>query len=210
MRTRPSREVETRMASVIARENTETSWFGTSSGKFAMWLFIMSDALTFASLLIAYGFMRLTSPSWPVRTEIFDMRLITFMTFALISSSASMAMAVGAAKGRNAAHAVKFLGATIVGGIIFLGCQAFEWTHFIREGATPFKNPWGVPQFSGSFFVVTGFHGLHVLSGVLVLLVVLIRALRNNYSAEGVELAGLYWHFIDIVWVFVFAFFYLL
>jgi len=188
----------------------EPAYFGTSPAKFAMWIFILSDALTFAALLIAYGFMRLVSPEWPNRTEIFDMRLITVMTFALISSSAAMAMAVGAARARNSAHAVKFLAATVVGGIFFLGCQAFEWSHFIHEGATPFKNPWGVPQFSGSFFVVTGFHGLHVLSGVVLLLVVLLRALNNKYSAEGIELAGLYWHFIDVVWVFVFAFFYLL
>ena len=93
---------------------------------------------------------------------------------------------------------------------MFLGCQAFEWTHFIREGARPFSNPWGVPQFSASFFVITGFHGLHVLSGVMLLATVAVRALLNKYSAEGVEMAGLYWHFVDVVWVFVFAFFYLL
>ena len=138
------------------------------------------------------------------------MRLITFMTFALISSSALMAMAVAAARNRNKSHALRFLGATIAGGIVFLGCQAYEWTHFIREGARPFSNPWGVPQFSASFFVITGFHGLHVLSGVVSLAVVAARAVLNKYSAEGIEVAGLYWHFVDVVWVFVFAFFYLL
>ena len=184
--------------------------FQASSSKVATWLFIVSDALTFTALLVGYGFMRMLSPAWPIRTEVFDMRLITFMTFVLISSSALMAMAVSAAQNRQQSHAVRFLIGTIGGGVVFLGCQAYEWTHFIREGARPFSNPWGVPQFGASFFVVTGFHGLHVLSGVVALTTIAVRALRNKYSASGIEVAGLYWHFIDVVWVFVFAFFYLL
>ena len=199
-------KVET-MESVIQQEQ---SLFHTTSLKFAMWLFILSDALTFGALLCGYGFLRSLSPTWPNRIEVFDMRLITFMTFTLISSSALMAMAVAAARNRNKSHAIRFLAATIAGGIVFLGCQAYEWTRFIHEGARPFSNPWGVPQFSASFFVITGFHGLHVLSGVVLLAVVALRALLNRYSDEVVEVAGLYWHFIDIVWVFVFAFFYLL
>src|SRR5688572_23093122 len=154
--------------------------------------------------------MRLLSPDWPVQTKVFDMRLITFMTFVLISSSAVMAMAVAAARNRNKTHAIRFLAATITGGVVFLGCQAYEWAHFIAQGARPFSNPWGVAQFSASFFVITGFHGLHVLSGVVVLAIVAARAFLNRYSADGIELAGLYWHFVDVVWVFVFAFFYLL
>jgi cytochrome c oxidase subunit 3 len=192
------------------RDQLEPSFFDTSSPKLAIWLFIVSDALTFGALLAGYGFMRLLSPEWPVQTRVFDMRLITFMTFALISSSALMAMGVTAARNRNKTHAIRFLIATISGGLVFLGCQAYEWTHFIHEGARPFSNPWGVPQFSGSFFVITGFHGLHVLSGVIVLAIVAARAFRNRYSADAVEMAGLYWHFVDVVWVFVFAFFYLL
>src|SRR5215468_1574639 len=103
--------------------------FGTSWSKFMMWIFIISDALTFAAFLIAYGFMRNLSPSWPKQTEVFNMVLITSMTFVLISSSAVMAMAVGAARTGNPKLAVKFLFLTIVGGIGFLGCQAFEWSH---------------------------------------------------------------------------------
>src|SRR5262245_55789957 len=188
----------------------EPSLFHTNSLKLGMWLFILSDALTFAALLFGYGFMRLLSPSWPVQTRVFDMRLITFMTFVLISSSALMAMGVAAAKNRNKPHAIRFLLGTIAGGLMFLGCQVYEWAHFIGEGARPFSNPWGVPQFSASFFVITGFHGLHVLSGVVVLAIVAARALMNRYSDDSVEIAGLYWHFVDVVWVFVFAFFYLL
>ena len=184
--------------------------FGTSWSKFMMWIFIISDALTFAAFLIAYGFMRRISPEWPKQTEVFNMVLITFMTFVLISSSAVMAMAVAAARASNPKLAVRFLALTIVGGFIFLGCQAFEWTHFIREGATLTHNPFGVPQFAASFFVITGFHGFHVLSGVTILAIVALRAAMGKYSADGVENAGLYWHFVDVVWVFVFAFYYLL
>jgi cytochrome c oxidase subunit 3 len=184
--------------------------FGTSWSKFMMWIFIISDALTFAAFLIAYGFVRMTAASWPKQTEVFNMVLITFMTFALISSSAVMAMAVGAARGGNPKKAVQYLMLTIVGGTIFLGCQVFEWSHFIGEGATLTHNEWGPPQFAASFFVITGFHGFHVLSGVTILAIVALRAAMGKYSADGVENAGLYWHFVDVVWVFVFAFFYLL
>src|SRR6185369_1716921 len=109
--------------------------FGTSWSKFMMWIFIISDALTFAAFLIAYGFMRNISPSWPKQTEVFNMVLITFMTFVLISSSAVMAMAVAAARAANPKLAVRFLAMTIVGGFIFLGCQAYEWSNLIHEGA---------------------------------------------------------------------------
>jgi len=126
--------------------------FGTSWSKFMMWIFIISDALTFAAFLIAYGFMRSISPEWPKQTEVFNMVLITFMTFVLISSSAVMAMAVGAARAHNPKLAFKFLVLTIVGGLTFLGCQAFEWSHMIEEGARLTHNPWGVPQFAAAFF----------------------------------------------------------
>ncbi len=184
--------------------------FAVSWGKLMMWLFIVSDALTFAGLLAGYGIMRSVSQAWPNQSEVFDMRLITFMTFALISSSAVMAMAVGAARQGNARAAVRFLLLTILGGLIFLGSQAYEWSHFISEGARLYTNPWGAPHFSACFFVITGFHGAHVTSGVIILLVTAIRAALGRYSAEGVEIAGLYWHFVDVVWVFIFALFYLL
>src|SRR5262249_9415260 len=188
--------------------------FGTTWSKFMMWIFIISDALTFAGFLIAYGFMRQIAPHWPVQTEIFNMGLITFMTFMLISSSMCMAIAVGAARSNNPKTASLFLFLTIVAGLIFLGCQAFEWSHFIGEVARPWLNPFpgcaDVPQFTASFFLITGFHGFHVVSGVTILAIVAIRAAMGKYSATGIENAGLYWHFVDVVWVFVFAFFYLL
>jgi len=184
--------------------------FGTAWPKFMMWIFIVSDALTFAGFLIAYGFVRQIAPTWPVQMTIFSPVLITFMTFILISSSAVMAMAVSAARAGDPKSATKFLSLTIVGGAIFLGCQAYEWWHFISEGATLTHNPWGVPQFAASFFVITGFHGFHVFTGLTILAIVAMRAAMGKYSADSVENAGLYWHFVDVVWVFVFAFYYLL
>jgi cytochrome c oxidase subunit 3 len=185
--------------------------FGTSWSKFMMWIFIISDALTFAGFLIAYGFMRQTAVAWPnAMVDVFSPLLITFMTFVLISSSAVMAMAVSAARAHDPKSAVKYIAMTVFGGAIFLGCQVYEWAHFIGEGATLTTNPWGVPQFSASFFVITGFHGFHVFSGLTILAIVAIRAAMGKYSADSVENAGLYWHFVDVVWVFVFAFYYLL
>src|SRR3972149_592833 len=102
-----------------------------------------------------------------------------------------------------------FVWLTILGGLSFLGMQAYEWSHFIHEGARLTSNPWGVPQFSAAFFIITGFHGMHVTTGVTILRVVAIRSAMGKYSAQGVENAGLYWHFVDLVWVFVFALFYL-
>jgi cytochrome c oxidase subunit III len=184
--------------------------FGVSWSKFMMWIFIISDALTFAGFLIAYGFVREIGGKWPQQTEVFNMPLITFMTFALISSSAVMAMAVGAARAGDLKAAARYMLMTVGGGFIFLGCQVFEWSHFIGEGARLTHNPFGPPQFAASFFLITGFHGFHVLTGVTILTLVGLQALRGKSSADHIENAGLYWHFVDVVWVFVFCFFYLL
>ena len=177
--------------------------------KMMMWWFIVNDGLLFGGFLASYGFTRLASDGWPDRAEIFNMNFITLMTFTLISSSATMACAVAAAHHGDSKKAFQFVLATLVGGLAFLGMQVWEWTMFIGEGARLHTNPWGVPDFSAYFFMITGLHGTHVLIGVIVLLVVAIKARTGRYSAEGVELAGLYWHFVDLVWVFVFGCFYL-
>jgi cytochrome c oxidase subunit 3 len=184
--------------------------FGASWQKTMMWIFIVTDGLLFSGLLCAYGFLRMASPlPWPVRSEVFSIPFIALMTFILISSSATMGSAVAAARLGDRRKAVQFLWATILGGAAFLGCQAYEWSHVIHEGARLTGNPWGAPQFGASFFVLTGFHGSHVLSGVVILLITALRSGMGRTPPQGVEMAGLYWHFVDLVWVFIFTLFYL-
>lgn len=184
--------------------------FGASWQKTMMWIFIVTDALLFSGLLCGYGFLRMagTTP-WPKQTEVFSIPFIALMTFILITSSATMGTAVGAAKLGDRKTVVRFLVLTILGGAAFLGCQAYEWTHVIHEGMRLTGNPWGAPQFGQSFFVLTGFHGSHVFSGLVILAVTAIRSAMGKTPAQGVELAGLYWHFVDLVWVFIFTLFYL-
>ncbi len=286
---------------IVARPEAEAvdvwaggvSPFGMSWGKFMMWIFLLSDAFTFGGLLVAYGAVRMSSEAWPNAAEIFRIGFVGTMTFILICSSATMAVAVHAARRGDRRLAERFLLLTILGGLTFLGMQAMEWTHFIGEGARLSSNPWGVPAFSASFFLITGFHGGHVTSGVLYLSAVLLKTRRERRMleawerplrdragrridpgarvrllhlpqrpelpveqvfpqwgkvvvlvpekgpnaadmvpvewvevveeasvppnpvdlvahAERIENAGLYWHFVDLVWVFVFTLMYLI
>jgi len=194
----------------------EVSWeggaspFGVSWQKLMMWIFLVSDAILFAGFLAAYGFERLASPSWPEQSDVFPMAVIGLMTFVLITSSATMATAVGAAHRGDLKRASRFVLFTALGGLIFLLFQANEWTGLIREGASLSSNPWGPPAFSSFFFMITGFHGTHVLIGVIILLLVALRVRAGRTTGSGVELAGLYWHFVDLVWVFIFTCFYLI
>jgi len=184
--------------------------FGISWQKLMMWFFLVTDALLFAGFLAGYGFVRLANPMWPDRTHVFSLTFIGFMTFVLITSSATMATAVGAAQRGNLKLARTVVLLTALGGLTFLGCQAREWTNLIMDGARLSTNPWGVPAFSAFFFMITGFHGTHVLIGVTILTILALRLGRGRSSAAGVELAGLYWHFVDLVWVFIFTCFYLI
>lgn len=161
-------------------------------------------------MLAAYGVIRIAQGGWPVQGEVFNLYLVGLMTFILICSSATMAVAVSASRHGHGTAAVRFLLLTALGGLIFLGMQAFEWTRFIWEGARPSANPWGIPLFSATFFVITGFHGAHVTAGVAYLMVTAWREMRGVIRPESVEIAGLYWHFVDLVWVFIFTLLYLL
>jgi cytochrome c oxidase subunit 3 len=178
--------------------------------KVMMWIFIITDGLLFAGFLASYGLARTASPSWPDQQVVFHLWFISLMTFVLISSSATMATAVTASRLKDTATVRKMIAATAVGGLIFLGMQALEWTTLLREGVTITANPWNVPAFGNYFFLITGFHGTHVLIGVIVLLTVFVRTQSGKSTPEGVELAGLYWHFVDLVWVFIFTLFYLI
>jgi cytochrome c oxidase subunit III len=193
--------------------------FGASWQKTMMWIFIVTDALLFSGLLCGYAFLRQANPAiWPDRTQVFSIPFIALMTFILITSSATMGSAVTAARLGDRKKAMMNLLITIVGGTMFLGCQAYEWGHLIHEGARltgPIAGseliPKGVtPQFTQAFFMLTGFHGSHVLSGLVILIITAIRTSTGKTPAQGVEMAGLYWHFVDLVWVFIFTLFYLL
>ena len=272
--------------------------FKASYGKLMMWYFLLSDAFTFAGFLIAYGTLRFSMPSWPVPDFVFEafpggfhhkpLMFVTLMTFILIVSSVTMVRAVQEGHRGNKAGVVNWMLATILGGAMFLGCQAWEWTTLIQaENVSVTRNPFGrheiagtytqdehghayakdtVPEtfrkgsgylihaqhdandkevvdkdgntqfvfreyvtddgqkgqlqfgpvaFGALFFFITGFHGFHVLSGVAFLLIIMLNVMSGLYIKranhyEMVEKIGLYWHFVDLVWVFVFLVFYLL
>ncbi|MBI3933791.1 MAG: cytochrome c oxidase subunit 3, partial [Acidobacteria bacterium] len=132
------------------------------------------------------------------------------MTFCLLTSSITMVMAVAAAKAGRIGATVGWLGATMAGGVAFLVLHANEWLTLIHEGLRPFENPWGSPLFGATFFTATGLHMLHVTIGVCVLAVIAAGFKRGRYPADYVEIAGLYWHFVDLVWMFLFPLIYLL
>ena len=178
--------------------------------KVMMWWFIVTDGLLFAGFLASYGYARILAFHWPDQADVFSLKYIAAMTFVLISSSATMASGVDAARRGERGAALQWVTLTAVGGAIFLGMQAYEWSHLIGEGARLNANPWGDASFGAYFFLLTGFHGTHVLTGVIVLTTTAIRSARGLTKAEGVEMAGLYWHFVDLVWVFIFTLFYLL
>jgi cytochrome c oxidase subunit 3 len=200
--------------------------------KAMMWIFLLSDTFIFSCFLISYMTVRIsTTEPWPNPSEVFaltmfgqkiPMILIAIMTFVLISSSGTMVLAVNYGYRKDRVKTFIFLLLTAALGATFVGMQAFEWTKLIIEGVRPWSNPMGAPQFGSSFFMITGFHGTHVSFGVLFLIIVAIKVLRGDLDKERpgfmtgrkgnyeiVETMGLYWHFVDLVWVFIFAVFYL-
>jgi cytochrome c oxidase subunit 3 len=209
----------THAATMDAHWRGGVSPFGATWQKTMMWIFIITDGLLFSGLLSGYGYLRMASKiPWPETTKVFSIPFIALMTFILITSSAFMGTAVTAARLGDRKKAVSNLMLTILGGAAFLGCQAYEWSHIIHEGArltgalpgSELAQLGVPPQFSASFFVLTGFHGSHVFSGLVILVITLIRTAMGKTPAQGVEMAGLYWHFVDLVWVFIFTLFYLL
>lgn len=196
--------------SLAARWAGGRSPWDVSWGKLMMWLFLISDAMTFAGLLVALWAARFSAPAWPNRSEIFNIRLVAGMTAILIFSSTTMALSVFMMRRGQRAPAVRFLAGTVVAGALFVGLQAFEWSHLIREGAGLAANPWGVPSFTFTFFTITGLHGLHVLGGVIYLWAMAVKIAKGGSSGDGLEIAGLYWGFVDLVWVFIWPSIYLL
>ena len=271
--------------------------FNLEYGKVMMWFFLMSDAFTFGAFLISYGTIRFSQNFWPDPAVVFNafpglghanlpLAFVSVMTFVLILSSVTMVLAVHAGHNRDKKGVQKWLTWTIIGGIFFLGCQAWEWHHlyFAQHavvldgqidliGQATNRNPWGQwaqgaelasafnntpvqtlaavvqeyhlsdighaqllttpkeelismiqssdlsirhagpPAFGGFFFGITGFHGFHVFTGILINIIMLLMTRANVFERRGhylmIEKAGLYWHFVDLVWVFVFMVFYL-
>ena len=199
-----------------------TTFKGVPWGKAMMWIFLLSDTFIFSIFLTSYMTVRATTvEAWPNPSEVFSLTmfgttvpllLIAIMTFDLITSSGTMALAVNYGYRRDKKKAIRFILFTAFFGAVFVSMQGFEWSKLISEGVRPWGNPWGADQFGSCFFMITGFHGLHVSAGVVYLLIVAYRIHRGYYdntNFEIVEITGLYWHFVDLVWVFIFAFFYL-
>src|SRR3954470_2225226 len=198
-----------------------------SWGKAMMWIFLLSDTFIFSCFLLSYMTVRMsTTVPWPNPSEVFALELggkpvplllIAIMTFDLISSSGTMAMAVNYGYRRDRRTTFVLLLVTAALGASFVGMQALEWTKLIGEGVRPWGNPWGAAQFGSSFFMITGFHGTHVSIGVIFLLIIAVKVRRGDLehgragfltgrkgNYEIVEIMGLYWHFVDLVWVFIF------
>lgn len=189
----------------------EASPYAIPSRKLTMWLFIISDAVTFGAFLFAYGYLRYASSDWPTPFKFSPSILnVIIMTFVLITSSLTMLGAVDAAKVGDKAKTTRFMWSTIFLGALFALLHIREWFGLIGEGVRLFHNPWGSSLFGATFFSITGLHLLHVISGVIALTVVWRGFNRGTLTAGHVETTGLYWHFVDLVWMFVVPMVYLL
>ena len=181
---------------------------GVSTTKFAFWLFLASEVLFFAGLISAYVLLRIVSPSWPDVSELLNVPLVAANTSILLVSSVTMVYALASIEAGDQPKLRRYLIATAVLGTIFVSVQAVEWVQLIGEGVSVSNNVFG-----STFYVLTGFHGLHVLIGILFLFRTVYRAFRGRYTRTehgGVELMGLYWHCVDIVWIFLFTIIYLI
>jgi heme/copper-type cytochrome/quinol oxidase subunit 3 len=193
----------------------EDPQFGKANpGKIGMWLFLGTDAMSFSGLLLAYGVLR-AAKDWPNPVEALGgVGLSGFMTFWLICSSVTMVLAIDACKLRDRKKLLWYLGATVAGGAGFLLMQVYEYSHLMHDLGMTFANyEHGNNLFSSTFFSITGFHGLHVLAGTLYLAYMFRMALAGRFDKGDyhlLEMAGLFWHFVDLVWILVFTFVYLL
>lgn len=182
--------------------------FAIPTKKLAMWLFIIADTMTFSACLVAYGFVRNGSATWP--RPFHSITNVAIMTFVLLTSSLTMLIGLRAAQKGDKAKAFTWIMFTALLGIVFALLHIREWMGLIGEGMRMFKNPWGDPLFGASFFSVTGLHLTHVTCGVIALVAVGLRYKGGRYNSDDIEVLGLYWHFVDLVWMFVVPLVYLL
>lgn len=182
-------------------------------GRLAMWLFLASDGITFGGLLMGHLLLRAQNTDWPSPADHLALTLGVIMTALLLGSSVTMVKTLSAVKENARQRFSRFLLLTISAGVLFLLLQAYEWNYLLHTGMTASTNPWGAPLFGATFYTLTGFHGLHVLGGVIYLSCILVGGRKKPVLAayhNQVEIAGLYWHFVDVVWIFVFTCLYLL
>lgn len=203
------------MGAVAQPVERKPDMFGqATNGKIGMWVFLATDGLTFSGFLLAYGILRARNPEWPDPDHYLGIFLSGVATFILICSSVTMVRAQAAGEAKLKKEMLFNLGLTILGGLSFLGIQAYEYTHLAHsQGMVLWEFVKGPPQFASTFFMVTGFHGFHVLSGVIYLMTIFGRALAGKYddgNVNEIEIAGLFWHFVDLVWILVFTFIYLI
>ncbi len=202
-------------ASTVSTVERKPDMFGNAyNGKIGMWIFLATDGLTFSGFLLAYGILRARNPNWPDPDAFLGIALSGVATFILICSSVSMVLAQAAGEVKDRKGLIRNLALTVLGGVIFLGIQAYEYIHLAHsQGMNLWEFVKGPPQFASTFFVVTGFHGFHVFSGVVYLSIILARAMLGKYddgNMNEVEMVGLFWHFVDLVWILVFTFIYLI
>ncbi len=191
-------------------EIQEAPAFAISHKKLVMWLFIISDAITFGALLFAYGYLRNATTDWPRPFETSSVINAYVMTFILVTSSLTMLIAIRAARAGDKGRAITWSFVTVLGGIIFALLHIKEWSGLIGEGLRLFANPWGSGLFGAAFFSITGLHLTHVVAGCIAITVVTLGYKRGRYDQGDLEIWGLYWHFVDLVWMFVVPFVYLL
>lgn len=188
----------------------EAKPFAIPSSKLVMWLFIISDAVTFGAILFAYGYIRNASADWPTPFESASIWNSLLMTFILVTSSLTVLLALKAAQADDRARAVRWTLATAALGLAFTALHLREWMDLIGKGVRTFQNPWGAPLFGATFFAITGLHMAHVAGGVVALIVVAVLYKKGSYSVKNIEIAALYWHFVDLVWMFVVPLVYLM
>ncbi len=184
--------------------------FGVAStGKIGMWIFLCSDALSFSGLLLGYAILRSGAETWPDPSDTLGINFTALLTFLLICSSVTMVLAFAAATEKNKAKTQLYLGLTILGGVLFLLGQRYEYMELYHREMT-----FGSSNFMSTFYVITSFHGCHVFTGVTYLTVILILVTKGHFVEDGnhspIELVGLFWHFVDLIWILVFTFVYLL
>lgn len=188
----------------------EPSPFAVPAKKMAMYLFIISDIMTFSACLVAYGFLRNSTADWPRPYHASTVVNVMVMTFILVTSSLLMALAVRAARAGDRAGAFRLTMITWAAGLIFVVLHVREWLGMIAQGVTLFKNPWGTGVFGGAYFSVTGMELLHVIAGLIAILIVALGYKSGRYSEVDLENCGLFWQFINVVWMFVVPLIYLM